>query len=56
MIEVSDYVVSICVSPKLMDVRKFKVVMIDAIDAMITDLDTDTSIFDEFKESGLTII
>lgn len=56
MIEVSDYVVSICVSPKLMDVRKFKVVMIGAIDAMITDLDADTSTFDEFKESGLTII
>ncbi len=56
MIEVSDYVVSICVSPKLMDVRKFSVVATDAIDAMVTDLDAKDSIFDEFKAHGITII
>ena len=56
MIEVSDYVVSICVSPKLMDVRKFAVVTTDAIDAMVTDLDANDRIFDEFKAHGLTII
>ena len=56
MVDVSDYVVSICVSPKLMEVRKFSVVPLDAIDAMITDLDHDDAVFDQFKEKGLTII
>ena len=56
MIEVSDFVVSICVSPKLMDVRKFSVVGIAAIDAMITNLGANDPILDEFKESGLAII
>jgi DeoR/GlpR family transcriptional regulator of sugar metabolism len=56
MVDVSDYVVSICVSPKLMEVRKFSVVPIDAIDAMITDLDCEDAVFDQFKEKGLTII
>ena len=56
MVDVSDYVVSMCVSPKLMEVKKFFVVPIQKIDAIITDLEPTKSIFNSYKKMGLTII
>ena len=56
MVDVSDYVVSMCVSPKLMEVKKFFVVPIKGIDAIITDLEPTEPIFDVYKETGLTVI
>lgn len=56
MIQASDYVVAMCISPKILEVRKFTVVTIDKIDVMITDLDSNDDIFDEFTKKGLAII
>ncbi len=56
MISVSDYVISVCVSPKLREVRKFCVVGLSKIDAMITDLNPNDFIFDAFRDKDLTIM
>jgi len=56
MIHVSDYVVAMCISHKLMEVKRYSVVPIDSIDTMITDLEPENEIFNEFKAKGLVIM
>ena len=56
MIQVSDYVAAMCISTKIMEVKRYSVVPIDSIDAIISDFELTNEIFQEFKDKGLTII
>lgn len=56
MIDVSDYVVAMCTSNKIMKVERYSVVPIHNIDALITDYEDDDIDFNAFKEEGITII
>lgn len=56
MIQVSDYVVAMCISTKIMEVKRYSVVPIDTIDTIITDFESNNIIFNQFKEKGLIII
>jgi len=56
MIKVSDYVAAMCISTKIMEVKRYSVVSIDSIDAIISDFEPSNEIFLEFKDKGLIII
>ncbi|RPD96745.1 DeoR/GlpR transcriptional regulator [Aureibaculum marinum] len=56
MIASSDYVVSMCINTKIMESRRYAVVPIDKIDAIITDDNTNQSVYKRFKEKGLVVM
>ncbi len=56
MIASSDYVVSLCVSAKLMEARRYAVVPISDIDVIITDDVSNQNEFTLFKEKGLIVM
>ncbi|MBJ2173847.1 DeoR/GlpR transcriptional regulator [Aureibaculum sp. A20] len=56
MIESSDYVVSMCISTKIMEARRYAVVPINDIDVIVTDDKTDESLLIPFKERGIVVM
>jgi len=56
MIEASDYVVSMCISPKIMKARRYSVVPIRHIDVIVTDDNSEDLNFSKFREMGLVIL
>lgn len=56
MIESSDYIVSMCISTKIMKSRRYAVVPVEDIDVVITDDATDQSVFTLFKERGIVVM
>ncbi len=56
MIQVSDYVVAMCISTKIMEVKRYLVVPVKKIDTIISDFEPNNRVFIEFKEKGLIII
>lgn len=56
MIDASNYVVIMCISSKIMSIKRHSIVPIQEIDAIISDIDPHSEIFKEFKDNGLTII
>lgn len=56
MIHASDYVVAMCLSNTVMNVKNFNVVSIDEIDTIITECEAEETLFNKFKEQGVTII
>lgn len=56
MIEASDYVVTMCISSKIMDVKRFSVVPLRKIDTIITDFESSNPVFNKFKELDVIII
>ncbi len=56
MIESSDYVVSTCLSTRIMKSRRYVVVPVEDIDVIITDDATDQSVFTQFKERGIVVL
>ena len=56
MIESSDYIVSMCISTKIMKSRRYAVVPVEDIDVVITDDATDQSVFTQFKERGIEVM
>ncbi len=56
MIHASNYVVVMCISSKIMTAKRYTVVPIENIDVIISDIDPDNEIFNEFKAIDLTII
>lgn len=56
MIQVSDYVVAMCISTKIMEVKRYSVVPVKKIDTIISDFEPNNEIFNEFKKKGLIII
>ncbi|MCF6279777.1 MAG: DeoR/GlpR family DNA-binding transcription regulator [Flavobacteriaceae bacterium] len=56
MIEASDYVVAMCISTKVMDVKRFSVVPLRDIDTIITDFKPNNPIFNEYVSQGITVI
>mgnify|MGYP000574941177 CR=1 FL=1 len=56
MIESSDYIVSMCISTKIMQSRRYSVVPVEDIDVVITDDTSDQSVFTQFKERGIVVM
>jgi len=56
MIESSDYIVSMCISTKIMQSRRYAVVPVEDIDVVITDDTSDQSVFTQFKERGIVVM
>jgi len=56
MIQVSDYVVAMCVSNKLNIVDRHSVAPINQINAIITDLKSNNSIFKEYIDADVSIL
>jgi len=56
MINASNYVVVMCISSKIMTAKRYTVVPIEKIDAIISDIDSNDEIFSEFRAIDLTII
>ena len=56
MIHASNHVVVMCISSKLTSVKRHTVVPIKDIDAIITDIDSDNSVFEEFNGINSVII
>ncbi len=56
MIHASNYVAVMCISDKVMSVKRHSVVPIEKIDAIISDIDPKDPIFNNFKDFDLTII
>ncbi len=56
MINASNYIVVMCISSKIMSVKRHAVVPIQKIDAIISDIDPDNDMFKEFKNLDITII
>lgn len=56
MIEASNHVVVMCISSKLMSVKRHTVVPINEIDAIITDIDATDSVFEDFNAINAVII
>ncbi|KJD34003.1 hypothetical protein PK35_04520 [Tamlana nanhaiensis] len=56
MIRASNYVVVMCVSSRVNSVKRHSVVPITEIDAIVSDINPDHSMFSDFKALDLTII
>ena len=56
MIESSDYVVSMCISTKMMESRRYAVVPVEDIDVVITDDAIDQAVLEQFKEKGIVVM
>lgn len=56
MIETSNHVAVMCISSKLMSVKRHTVVPINEIDAIITDIDPTNSVFKDFNAINAVII
>lgn len=56
MIRASNYVVVMCISSKIKSVKRHSVVPVQKIDVIVTEIDSDAEMFDEFKAMDLTII
>ncbi|KJD36686.1 hypothetical protein PW52_03325 [Tamlana sedimentorum] len=56
MIRASNYVVVLCVSSRVNSVKRHSVVSISEIDALVSDINPDDDIFNEFTGLNLTII
>ena len=56
MIEASNYVVVMCISSKIMTAKRYSVVPIEKIDVVVSEINPESEIFNEFKAINLTII
>jgi len=56
MIQASDYVVSTCLSTRIMKSRRYVVVPVEDLDVIITDDTTDQSVITQFKEKGIVVM
>ncbi|MFD1615755.1 DeoR/GlpR family DNA-binding transcription regulator [Gelatiniphilus marinus] len=56
MIEASNHVTVMCISSKLMSVKRHTVVPINEIDAIITDIDPSNPVFEDFNAINAVII
>ncbi|MFT4698445.1 MAG: DeoR/GlpR family transcriptional regulator of sugar metabolism [Flavobacteriaceae bacterium] len=56
MISASDRVVALCTQNKINKTKRYTVAPIHKINTIVTNIDPDDSIFDNFKEKGLEIL
>jgi DeoR/GlpR family transcriptional regulator of sugar metabolism len=56
MINASNYIVVMCISSKIMTSTRHSVVPIEKIDVIVSDINPDNEIFNEFKAFDVTII
>lgn len=56
MIAASEKVVVLCAENKINEVKRYSVAPIHKIDTIVTDIDADDSIFDDYKEKGVKIL
>lgn len=56
MIAASEKVIVLCAKNKINEVKRYSVAPIHKIDTIVTDIDPNDSIFDDFKEKGVKIL
>jgi DeoR/GlpR family transcriptional regulator of sugar metabolism len=56
MISASDRVVALCTQNKINKTKRYTVAPIHKINTIVTNIDPNDSIFDDFKEKGLEIL
>lgn len=56
MISASDKVIALCTKNKINEIKRYTVAPVHKINTIVTDIDPSDSIFDPFKEKGVSIL